>query len=195
MDASTVAEPKKILFVIGSLRRGSFNRVLAQHAADLIGDRAEVIELDYADVPFMNQDIEFPAPEAVTRVREAVTAADAVWVFTPEYNFSFPATVKNLFDWLSRPLVAGDYETPRPMTGKLVTVSGAGGKNATRGVRKQLSGLLAYLGAKQVDGEGEGFVLPAAAWSDGVYEIPAEDRARLGAQADALLAALAGNED
>lgn len=185
-----MSDTKKLVFIVGSLRKGSFNRVLAEHAKAYVSGRAEVEILDYADVPFMNQDIEFPAPEAVTRARETVAAADGVWIFTPEYNFSFPAPVKNLLDWLSRPLVAGDYETPRPFTGKPVTVSGAGGRGATSGVRKAFVPYLTYLQAKLVDGDGEGFVLPGAVWGGAPYEIPAEDAARLDKQADDLLAAL-----
>ena len=94
-----MSDKKKLVFIVGSLRRGSFNRVLADYVAGKVADRADVEFLDYADVPFVNQDIEFPAPGSVTRVRKAVESADGVWIFTPEYNFS---------DWLSRPLVAGD---------------------------------------------------------------------------------------
>ena len=42
----------------------------------------------------MNQDIEFPAPEAVARVRKEVAEADGLWFFTPEYNHSYPASSK-----------------------------------------------------------------------------------------------------
>lgn len=42
---------KKILFIIGSLRAKSFNRQLANEAKEIIGDRAEVSELDYSDLP------------------------------------------------------------------------------------------------------------------------------------------------
>ena len=109
---------KKILFIIGSLRKESFNRQLALEAEKMIGTQAEVTYLDYSDVPLINQDIEFPEPEAVGRLRATVKEADGIWVFSPEYNFSYPGHVKNLFDWLSRPLVAGDYETPTVINGK-----------------------------------------------------------------------------
>lgn len=185
-----MADKKQLVFIVGSLRAGSFNRVLAERAAAYVGERAEVTFLDYADVPFMNQDIEFPAPAPVARVREEVAAADGVWIFTPEYNFSFPAPVKNLLDWLSRPLAAGDYKTPRPLTSKPVTVSGAGGRGATASVRKAFVPLLTYLGADIVAGEGEGFVIPAAAWGGAPFALASDDLARLEHQADALLAAL-----
>ena len=49
---------KKILFIIGSLRAKSFNRQVANVAKEIIGNRAEVLELDYSDLPLLNQDIE-----------------------------------------------------------------------------------------------------------------------------------------
>ena len=56
---------KKILFIIGSLREGSFNRKLAEEAERMLDGRATVEYLDYSDVPMINQDFEFPAPQAV----------------------------------------------------------------------------------------------------------------------------------
>ena len=75
---------KKILFVIGSLRKESFNRKLAEEAERMLAGRAIVEYLDYSALPLMNQDIEFPAPEAVRKVREKVAEADAIWIFSPE---------------------------------------------------------------------------------------------------------------
>ena len=85
---------KKILFIIGSLRKESFNRQLALEAEKMIGSQADVTYLDYSDVPIINQDIEFPEPEAVGRLRATVKEADGIWVFTPEYNFS-----SNSYQW------------------------------------------------------------------------------------------------
>lgn len=60
---------KKILFIIGSLRKESFNRKLAEEAERMLDGRATVEYLDYSDLPMMNQDIEFPAPDKVSEVR------------------------------------------------------------------------------------------------------------------------------
>ena len=79
---------KKILFIIGSLRKESFNKKLAEEVEQMLTGRATVEFLDYSDVPLMNQDIEFPAPEAVKRVRKRVAEADALWIFSPEYNYT-----------------------------------------------------------------------------------------------------------
>ena len=162
---------KKILFIVGSLREGSFNRQLAHEAEQMIGARAEVTYLDYTDVPLMNQDIEFPEPEAVSRLRASVKETDGIWVFTPEYNFSYPGHVKNLFDWLSRPLVAGDYETPTVINGKKVALSGAGGKMATAKCREKQTGI----------------VLNLEAWTEGRMILSDEQKKALKDQVEAFL--------
>ena len=61
---------RSILLVIGSLRKNSFNRQLAQVISSELAGKADVSTLRFDDIPYMNQDIEWPAPEAVRRVRE-----------------------------------------------------------------------------------------------------------------------------
>ena len=114
-------EKIKITAIVGSLRKDSFNRQLAEIAKTAVGDNAEFALLDFADVPFMNQDIEFPAPAAVSRVRDIVKASDGIWFFTPEYNHFFPGVLKNLIDWLSRPISGKE---PQVLAGKPAAISG-----------------------------------------------------------------------
>jgi chromate reductase len=111
----------RILAIVGSLRKDSYNRQLALAAQEVIGDRAEFTLLEYQDIPFMDQDIEYPAPEAIKRVRDVVKYADGIWFFTPEYNHFFPGVLKNLIDWLSRPI--SDKEPPL-LAGKPAAISG-----------------------------------------------------------------------
>jgi NAD(P)H-dependent FMN reductase len=177
---------KKILFIVGSLREGSFNRQLAREAEQMIGTRAQVTYLDYADVPFINQDIEFPEPESVKQLRAKVKEADALWVFTPEYNFSYPGHVKNLFDWLSRPLVAGDYETPTVINGKKVALSGAGGKMATGKCREKLTELLKFFKADVMEQQ-TGIALNIEAWTEGRMILSDEQLKSLKEQVEAFL--------
>ena len=73
----------RILMIVGSLREHSFNRQLAREVERIIGDRAEVSYLDWHDVPFMDQDIEWPTPEPVAAARAAVLSADGLWFFSP----------------------------------------------------------------------------------------------------------------
>lgn len=111
-----------IVAIVGSLRKDSYNRQLALAAGAALGDRAKLTLLDYRNVPLFNQDEEYPAPEAVRQAREAIKAADGVWFFTPEYNHYFPGVLKNLLDWLSRPI---SKETPQVLAGKPAAISGA----------------------------------------------------------------------
>ena len=133
---------KKILLIVGSLRKSSFNRQLAGEAAALLEGRASVKTLDFDSVPFMNQDREYPAPESVARVRTEVGSADAIWIFTPEYNYSYPGVLKNLLDWLSRPLKEGDPDRVSALTGKKAAISSAAGSSAGAGARAKLGELL-----------------------------------------------------
>lgn len=41
---------KKVLFIVGSLRQGSFNHQLATQAENILADKAEVSYLDFKDV-------------------------------------------------------------------------------------------------------------------------------------------------
>ena len=177
---------KKILFIIGSLRTKSFNRQLAMMAKEIIGNRAEVYELDYSDLPLLNQDIEQPEPAAVARIRRTVSEADALWIFTPEYNSSYPGHLKNLLDWLSRPVIPLDYGTPTCINGKRVAISGAGGKAATANCRAKLTELLTFIKA-DVLAEQTGIAVPAEAWGTDVLTLTDEQKAQLSAQADALV--------
>ncbi len=111
----------KILAIVGSLRKESYNRQLALVAKEILGDQSDFSLLEYQDIPLMNQDIEYPAPEAVKRVREEVKSADGIWFFTPEYNHFFPGVLKNLIDWLSRPI---SNQEPQVLSGKAAAISG-----------------------------------------------------------------------
>ncbi|MEZ4510052.1 MAG: NAD(P)H-dependent oxidoreductase [Eubacteriales bacterium] len=115
-------EQKRIAAIVGSLRKDSFNRQLALAAKEAVGDRAIFEIIDFSDVPMMNQDIEYPAPESVRRVREQIKAADGVWIFSPEYNHSYPGLLKNLIDWLFPP---DQQEERQVLSKKPIAISSA----------------------------------------------------------------------
>ena len=136
----------KIIAIVGSFRRDSYNLQLAEEAGRIIGDRAEFEILDYKDVPLLNQDDEYPAPEAVKRVRGSVMSADGVWFFTPEYNHFFSGVMKNLIDWLSRPV--SDSE-PQVLRGKPAAISGiTPGMSGTGIAQDHLVALISLLNMK-----------------------------------------------
>lgn len=174
----------RILFIVGSLRKGSFNGRLAQCAMDAIGDRADVTIVRPDCVPLMDQDIEFPTPESVAYLRNLVIGFDGIWIFTPEYNHGIPGGLKNVLDWLSRPTTPGGASA---VIGKKVTVSGVGGNSATSFVRHRLHELLTFMRMDVVDGEGRGFSLPMESFSTGIWEPGPECIESIGDQADVFL--------
>lgn len=131
-----------ILFIVGSLRKKSLNRQLAEAAITLIGDRAETEILEWGDVPPFNQDTEFPAPEAVVRVREKVSNSDALWFATSENNHSIPGVLKNLIDWLSRPVSDNEGAV---IIGKTATASTVAGGSCGRYVQSALLPIFGFL--------------------------------------------------
>jgi NAD(P)H-dependent FMN reductase len=111
----------RILALVGSLRAGSHNRQLAEAAVKHApqGVEIEVYE-GLAEIPFYNEDLDTEAalPATAARLREAAGQVDGFLLFSPEYNGTIPAVLKNAIDWLSRPYGAGSF------TGKPVAVVG-----------------------------------------------------------------------
>lgn len=178
---------KKILFIIGSFRRNSFNKALSAKAAEIIGERASISVLDYKDVPYMDQDLEADCPAPVAAARAAVMEADGIWIFTPEYNHSYPGLLKNLLDWLSRPLVAGDRHSGTAIAGKKVAMSGAGGKFATADCRTRLTELLLQIRAVPMEAPQTGIALGAESFKSDSLILTDADASALAAQAEAFL--------
>ncbi len=94
---------KTIGIIVGSLRKDSFNRAVARHVASLAPEEIDTRFIDISALPFYNQDLEETPPPAWLKLREEVRSADALLFFTPEYNRSIPAVLKNALDVGSRP--------------------------------------------------------------------------------------------
>ncbi|HKL65329.1 MAG TPA: NADPH-dependent FMN reductase [Roseovarius sp.] len=96
-----MADPK-LLILSGSLRKGSYNRMLLKLAAEAFGP-TEVIEGDL-DLPLYNGDLEETegVPEKVQTLAAQIKDADAIVVGAPEYNKGITGVLKNAIDWVSR---------------------------------------------------------------------------------------------
>lgn len=178
----------KVLFVVGSLRKGSFNHQLAQLAEKALAGRADVSYLDYSALPLMNQDFENPVLPEVLAIREAVQSADAIWIFSPVYNFSIPGTVKNLLDWLSRSLDPTNPAGESAIHGKVVTVSSA----ANGGQDQLFEGykfLLPFI-RTEVVGDFTQTRINDSAWADGQLVVSDDVQTALTEQAAAVLSAI-----
>jgi chromate reductase len=94
---------KDVVVLIGSLRKGSFNRKIAQALGDIAPATLQLQPVEIGDLPLYNPDIEAAPSAAWTRVRERVRPAHGVLFVTAEYNRSIPACLKNAVDVGSRP--------------------------------------------------------------------------------------------
>lgn len=180
-------ERKKILMVVGSFRKGSYNRQLAGEIEATIGARARIDYLDFADLPFMNEDLEPAATEAVRRVRAEVAAADAVWIVSPEYNHSIPGGLKNLLDWLSRSAASGNEH---PLRGVPAAVSGAGMEGTAAHGIAEIAKVAEFVGFKLVDVPAVGVHVGRAEAVAGRLSLSDAEADAVRAQCEAMLAAL-----
>lgn len=96
-------DKRKVAVFVGSLRKESFNRQLAQALERLGEDRLQFQYVEIGNLPLYNQDFDGEYPAAGTALKEQVRAADAVLFVTPEYNRSVPGVLKNAIDLGSRP--------------------------------------------------------------------------------------------
>ncbi|MGO4443100.1 NADPH-dependent FMN reductase [Mycobacterium sp. 2YAF39] len=110
-----------VLVLVGSLRKASINRQLAELAAETAPDGVRLVLFDrLGELPFYNEDIDNEdVAEPVVALRQVAAEADAALVLTPEYNGSIPGALKNAIDWLSRPFGNG------ALKGKPIAVVGA----------------------------------------------------------------------
>ena len=92
----------KIVALVGSLRKESYNGYLAKAMQYRYQDRIDFEIADIASLPFYNQDEELNPPQVVKDFKKKVAEADGVIIITPEYNWSVPGVLKNALDWLSR---------------------------------------------------------------------------------------------
>ncbi len=93
----------KFLAIIGSLRKGSYNRMTYEAVRRLLPAGVTIEEGPIGDIPPFNQDVlDEGVPAPVARLAAQVAEADGVIFISPEYNYSVPGFLKNALDWVSR---------------------------------------------------------------------------------------------
>lgn len=100
-----MSETLKVVTLLGSLRKGSFNGMVANMLPKLAPAGMEIAALpSIRDIPLYDADIqqEEGFPQSVETLAEQIRQADGVVIVTPEYNYSVPGGLKNAIDWLSR---------------------------------------------------------------------------------------------
>lgn len=171
----------RIVVLVGSLRRASISRRLAEAAIATVpaGTEAALYE-GIGEIPFYNEDIdvEGSVPAAAQALRDAVAASDGLLVVTPEYNGTLPAVLKNAIDWLSRPYGAGAISA-KPVA----VVSGSISPNAAKWAHADTVKSVGIAGGRIV----EEAHLHYAAWGERfVASHPSDDAEALGELTGAL---------
>lgn len=105
--------------ITGSLRRASRNKGLLRCCTAHLPEGVRMEIADISALPFYNEDLE--KPQAVKDLVAQVTAASALVLACPEYNYSMAPALKNALDWLSR------EPNLTPLSGKPACLLGAGG--------------------------------------------------------------------
>jgi len=138
----------KLGLIVGSNRRESINRKLAQALVRLGADsfNAAIIRID--DLPLYNQDLEATLPEQVVRFKAHIADVDALLFVTPEHSRSIPAVLKSAIDWGARPWGKNSW------IGKTAAITGTSqGAVGTAVAQQHLRAVLGDIGAQVMGGE------------------------------------------
>jgi chromate reductase len=128
--------------ISGSLRKGSYNTSLLKAVQELAPGNIEIERLFIEEVPLYNFDLyEHEFPPAVEKLNDAIKAADAVIIVSPEYNYSVPGVLKNTIDFISR-------SPKKPFDMKPVGIMGAStGMLGTSRAQYHLRQIMVFLNA------------------------------------------------
>ena len=142
----------QISVIVGSLRKDSFNRKLANAIVKLAPPEFSFQQVQIDDLPLYNQDDDGNPAAPVKRLKAELTASQGLLFVTPEYNRSIPGVLKNAIDNASRPYGQSAW------AGKPAGVLGASvGAIGTALAQQHLRNILAYLDVPTM-GQPEAFI-------------------------------------
>jgi NAD(P)H-dependent FMN reductase len=141
----------KALVFAGSVRQGSIHRRLARAVAEQLERRGvEVTLADLRDypMPLYDGDLETAEglPPAAREFRKLLAEHDLFVIASPEYNGSFPALLKNVIDWTSRPAAPGERSTALYRGKTAALLAGSPGPGGGRRGLRHLRELLEMIG-------------------------------------------------
>ena len=142
----------QIAVIVGSLRKDSFNRRLADAIVRLAPSEFSFKQLEIGDLPLYNQDDDAQQAASVKRLKAEIGAAQGLLIVTPEYNRSIPGVLKNAIDQASRPYGQSAW------AGKPAGVLGVSvGAIGTAMAQQHLRNILSYLDVPTL-GQPEAFI-------------------------------------
>lgn len=132
----------RVMGIAGSLRQSSYNRALLAAAVELAPEGMTIEPYEgLADIPMYNGDLDTDElrPASVVDLKRRIAEADALFIVSPEYNYSVPGVLKNAIDWASRP-------PEQPFDGKPIAILGvAPGAIGTARAQYHLRQVFVYL--------------------------------------------------
>jgi len=151
----------QIVVVVGSLRKDSFNRMLANAIVKLAPPEFSFKHVQIGDLPLYNQDDDTNPAESVKRLKADIVASHGLLFVTPEYNRSIPGVLKNAIDHASRPYGQSAW------AGKPAGILGVSvGAMGTAMAQQHLRNMLAYLDVPTL-GQPEAFIQA----KDGLFDV------------------------
>ena len=129
----------KVGYLVGSLAKGSINRLLAKALTRLAPPGLQLAEIPIKDLPLYSYDYDTDYPPVARAFKQAIAEVDGILFVTPEYNRSIPGALKNAIDWASRPW--GKNSFARKPSGVIGTSPGSIG---TAVAQQQLRGVLCF---------------------------------------------------
>ena len=136
--SNTPSTPVHLAVIVGSTREGRRGHVVADWFTKAIADRADVVVdlIDLADLELPTHFTFSPTPDLID-LRERLSAADAFVIVTPEYNHSYPASLKHAIDF-------GKDQWKRKVVGFVSYGGVSGGLRAVEHLRQVFAELHAH---------------------------------------------------
>jgi chromate reductase len=160
----------QIAVVVGSLRRDSFNRKLANAIVKLAPPEFSFKQVEIGNLPLYNQDDDANQAESVKGLKAEIGAANGLLFVTAEYNRSIPGVLKNALDHASRPYGQSAW------AGKPAGILGVSvGAIGTAMAQQHLRNVLAYLDVPTL-GQPEAFIHAKESLFDNAGNIGADSQ-------------------
>jgi chromate reductase len=128
-------ETRKVAVLVGSLRKGSYNRMAALALQDVAPKHLAFEHIDIGSLAFYNQDRDNNPDPSWVELKKRIRATDAVLFVTPEYNRSIPGVLKNAIDAASRPYGDSAWQG-KPAAVMSVSTSALGGFGSNHHLRQ-----------------------------------------------------------
>ena len=133
-----MSTPRDVVVLVGSLRKDSWNRKVADLIAGLAPPHLKLTQVDWGHLSYYNQDLDADPPKDWVEFRKRIKAADAVLLVTPEYNRSLPGGFKNAIDIASRPYGQNVFDG-KPGAVVSASIGNIGGFGAHHNLRQSLA--------------------------------------------------------